>query len=310
VEVAAPFQAKGTLLEGAGSPGSGTGGGWVPTPYVVPGVVDTLFQPLTIEGLLQSGQATGNTVRHVIQGTATSGAAGVAEAGVKPESMLGFSTKDEPVKIATSITLSDEILDDAPAVSTFVSGQLSQFVNIETERQLLRGASGGNEIQGLLTSRNVPVYAGGTAAGNKAVQLFKAMNGTRGSALVEPNWMIIHPADYEELRLLTDTAGQYFGGGPFLGQYGNGGVSQSSGQITGAVDTIWNKPVQVSSIIGAGTALIGTSAAAQVWHRGGMKVEFTNAHSDYFVKNLVAARAERRLALSVYRPSAFCEVRF
>ena len=50
---------KGTLLEGAGAPGSGTGGGLVPVPQVVPGVVDKLFQPLTFEDLLLSGQATG-----------------------------------------------------------------------------------------------------------------------------------------------------------------------------------------------------------------------------------------------------------
>jgi HK97 family phage major capsid protein len=90
VEVAVPFQAKGTLLEGSGSPGSGTGGGFVPAPYVATGIVQQLFQPLAFEQLLMSGQATGNTVRYVVQGTATSGAAGVAEGGVKPESTLGF----------------------------------------------------------------------------------------------------------------------------------------------------------------------------------------------------------------------------
>jgi HK97 family phage major capsid protein len=69
--------------------------------------------------------------------------------GVKPESTLGFSTKDAQIKkIGTSITISDEILDDAPAVSTFVSGQLNLFVNIEAGRQLLRGTSGGNGCRG------------------------------------------------------------------------------------------------------------------------------------------------------------------
>lgn len=79
-------------------------------------------------------------------------------------------------KVATSITISDELPEDAPAIQTLINGQLSLFVRIESERQLLRGTSGGNEVQGLLTSRGVPVYAGGTAAGNKAVQIFKAMN--------------------------------------------------------------------------------------------------------------------------------------
>jgi HK97 family phage major capsid protein len=144
-------------------------------PQVVPGVVGKLFQPLTIENLLLSGVATTNAVRYATEGTATSGAAGVAEGGVKPESTLGFVTADEPIKkIATVLPISDELLEDALAIQQFVNGRL---VNIEAERQLLRGAAGGNEVQGLLTSRGVPVYAGGTAVGNKAVQLFNAMNG-------------------------------------------------------------------------------------------------------------------------------------
>jgi HK97 family phage major capsid protein len=217
VEVS-PLMMKGTLLEGSGSPGSGSGGSAVPVPQVVPGIVETLFQPLTLEGLFGSGVGTGNTVRYAVEGTATSGAAGVAEAGLKPESTLGLSVRDEAVKkIATSIVLSDEIAGDAPSIQTFINQRLGLFVNIETERQLLRGAAGGNEIQGLLTSRSVPIYAEGTAVGNKAEQIFKAMNGLRGSAFLEPEWIIVHPTDYEQIRLLKDTANQYLGGGPFLG---------------------------------------------------------------------------------------------
>jgi HK97 family phage major capsid protein len=306
------LQMKGTLLEGGGSPGSGTGGGLLPVPQVAPGIVGKLFQPLSLESLLLSGQATGNTVRYAVEGTATSGAAGVAEGATKPESTLGFSTLDEPIKkIATSITISDELLEDAPAIQSFINGQMSMFVNIEAERQLFRGTSGGNEVQGIFTSRGVPIYAGGTAAGNYAEQLFKAMNGTRGSAFVEPEWVILHPTDYQVLRLLKDTAGQYFGGGPFQGPYGAGTNFQSSGQLTGgALDALWNKAVYVTSAIGgAGTALIGSTAAGQVWNRGGMRVEATNSHSTNFVLNLTAIRAERRLGLTLYRPNALCEVR-
>ena len=306
-----PYMMKGTLLEGTGAPGSGSGGGLVPVPQVVPGVVEKLFQPLTLETLLGAEQATTNTVRYALEGTATSGAAGVAEGGDKPQSTLGLSTSDEAIKkIATSLIVSDELAEDAPAVQSFINGRLSLFVRIESERQLLRGTSGGNEVQGLLTSRNVPVYAGGTAAGNRAVQLFKAMNGTRGSSFVEPEWVVMSPADYETIRLLQDSSGQFYGGGPFAGPYGGPqGLAGASGQVTGAVDSVWGKPVYVTAAIGAGTALIGSRAAATVWNRGGLSVEVTNSHSDLFLKNLLAIRAERRLGLSVYRSSAFCEVR-
>jgi HK97 family phage major capsid protein len=305
------YGTKGTLLEGAGSPGAGTGGGWLPTPQEAPGMVSKLFQPLKLENLLLSGVATGNTVRYAVEGTATSAAAGVAEGGQKPESTLAYSTLDEPIKkVATTVTISDELLEDAPAISSFINSRLTLFVQIEAERQLFRGTSGGNEVQGILTSRGVPIYAGGTAVGNKAVQLFKAMNGTRGSSFTEPEWMVLHPTDYEQIRLLTDTAGQYFGGGPFMGAYGNGGQVSASGQITGAQDTLWGKAVYVTTGIGgAGTALVGSTAAAQVWSKGGVQVESTNSHASNFTLDLSVIRAERRLGLTVYRPAALCKVR-
>ena len=152
---AVALDTKGTLLEGVGSPGSGTGGGLLPVPQVVPGVAETLFQPLTFADLILSGQASGNTLRYVVEGTATSGAAGVAEGGNKPESTLALATRDEPIKkIATLLPISEEMLEDAPAVQSYINGRLSLFVRIEEERQLFRGTSGGNEVQGILASRS------------------------------------------------------------------------------------------------------------------------------------------------------------
>jgi HK97 family phage major capsid protein len=248
-----------------------------------------------------------------VEGTATSGAAGVAEGGTKPESTLGLTTTDEPIKkIATLLPVSEEMLEDAPAIQSYINGRLSLFIRLEEERQLIRGTSGGNEVQGLLTSRNVPVYAGGTAVGNKAVQLFKAMNGMRGSAFLEAEWICLHPGDWEDIRLLTDTAGQFFGGGPFLGAYNGGGpMVGNSDQVQGPADRIWNTPVYVTPATGAakGTAIVGTRAAAQVWRRGGLSVDASNSHSTYFQLNLVAIRAEERVGLAVYRPTGFVEVR-
>jgi HK97 family phage major capsid protein len=302
---------KGTLLEGSqASPGTG-GALAAPVPQVVPGVVETLFQPLTFADLLLSGQTNSNGLRYVVEGTATSGATGVAEGGLKPESTLGLSTRDEPVKkIATILPISEEMIDDAPAVQSYINGRLTLFVRIEEERQLLRGTSGGDQVQGILTSRGVPIYGGGTAAGNKAEQVFKAMNGLRGSAFVEPGWIVMHPSDWESIRLLKDTANQYYGGGPFLGPYGGPqGPIGASGQVNGALDSLWNKPVYVTATIGAGTALTGSTSAAQVWRKGGISVDASNSHNDYFQRNLVALRAEERLALAVYRPAAFTEIR-
>jgi hypothetical protein len=60
------YQMKGTLLEGA-TPG----GGPLAQPDVRPGVVETLFQPLTIADALDQQQTTSMTVRYLNESTAT-----------------------------------------------------------------------------------------------------------------------------------------------------------------------------------------------------------------------------------------------
>jgi HK97 family phage major capsid protein len=299
------IELKATLLEGTGAPGSGTGGGLIPVPQVIPGVVEKLFQPLRIRELILDGSANTSSLRYVVEGTATSGAAGVAEGGSKPQSTLALSTKDMPVtKVATSMKVSDEMLEDVQQVQSYINGRLSLFIDIEEERQIVLGAgSGSNELAGI-AGAGVNAYGRGTVD-NNAVALFKAMNGQRGSAFMEPDWVVMNPANWQTTRLMTDSTGQFQGGGPFLGQYGNGQNLQASGQITGVNDIIWNKPVVVTTAIGAGTALVGTRAAAQLWLRGGLSVEATNANEDDFLHNLVAIRAEKREALTVYRPAAF-----
>jgi HK97 family phage major capsid protein len=312
---AVTMESKGTLLEGAG----GGGGALAATvPQVVPGVVESLFQRLTFADLVLQGQASTNSIRYVIEGTATSGAAGVAEGGTKPESALGLITTDEPIKkIATLLPVSEEMLEDAPAIQSYINGRLALFVRIEEERQLLRGTSGGNEVQGILTTRNVPVFGTASAAAGDdlATKVFKAANSMRGSAFVEPEWVVMHPTDWQNIRLLKDgaggTVGQFFGGGPFLGPYGGPqGPAGVNSQVQGPNDSIWNMPAYITAAIGAGTALIGTRAAAQVWRRGGLSVDATNSHANYFQLNLVAIRAEERLGLAVYRPKGFVELRF
>lgn len=76
----------------------------------------------------------------IVEGTATSGAAGVAEGAPKPESTLGLTPIDEPVrKVATWMAVSEEILEDGPAIQGFINNRLQTFMATEMERQLLRG---------------------------------------------------------------------------------------------------------------------------------------------------------------------------
>ena len=295
-----PLAAKGTLTTVTGG---GPGGGLVP-PHFEPGVVSQLFEPISIEALFGASVIDSGQVRYANEGTADSGAAGVAEGAEKPESELAYSEVTEPVrKIATVLPVSDELLEDANSIESYLNERLTLFTRIETERQLLRGA-GTDELVGVF-GRSINTYARGTVD-NNAVALLKAAAGVRGSANVEPDAVVLHPDNWLTTRLLSDTAGQFLGGGPWQGQYGNAGQASSS-QFSS--ESLWGLKVVTSTVVGAGTALLGNfGQSAHIWNRGGIRVDATNSHSDHFVRNLSMVRAERRLALGVYRPTAFVQV--
>jgi HK97 family phage major capsid protein len=217
-----------------------------------------------------------------------------------------LSTTDEPVKkIATAITVSDELLEDAAAAQGFVGGRLSLFVRIEEERQLLRGA-GTNELVGIVGRSGVNTYSK-PADDDNVTAIAKVISNTAGSSHVQPTGIVMHPQNWLAARLLRDgtggTTGAYFGAGPFGVAAQNAGAANLFGQV------MWDTPVALSTTVGLGTAIVGGfSTAAAIARRGGPTVEASNSHDDYFVKDLVSIRAEQRQALLVYRPAAFTVV--
>jgi HK97 family phage major capsid protein len=273
-----------------------------------PGIVETLFQRPYLADLIPSQSAPGNPVRFVSETTATNAAAPTSEGGAKPESTLVFGETSEPVrKIATFLPISDELLEDAPQIQAYLDQRLQLFVKQVEESQLLLGSGTAPALQGFVASgRAIGTYARGTADDN-ATALFKAANGTRGSSFLDPDTVVIHPTNWQAIRLGKDNSGQYYGGGPFFGAYGGNTPQASSSQF--AADSLWGMRVVVTSAITVGTALVGAFATgAALFRKGGLRVEASNSHGTFFQSDITAIRAEMREALAVYRPSAFVAV--
>jgi HK97 family phage major capsid protein len=268
------------------------------------------LRQLTVADLLMQGTTDSNTVRYLLETTNTNAAAPVTEAAAKPESTITFTQVDEPVrKVATFLPVSDEMLEDVSQIRSYLDNRLRLFVMHAEEDQLLNGSGTAPAIRGLLNrvgigtaTRSAAGVTTGETAGSTTIgnALFAAITAIRVNALVEPDGIVMHPNNWQALRLQKDTAGQYLGGGPMIGAYGNG-------LLTG--ETAWGLPVVVTSRIAANTALVGAfGTMAQVFYRGGLTIEASNSHADFFQLNLTALRAERRLALAVYRPAAFYSI--
>jgi HK97 family phage major capsid protein len=75
--------------------------------------------------------------------------------------------------------------------------------------------------------------------------------------------------------------------------------------------TLWGKRVVPTNSITAGTFLVGAMAmGAQIWDRMDAAVQISFEDGDNFKKNMATLLAEERLALTVYRPSAFIKGSF
>lgn len=255
----------------------------------------------TIADLLAQGQLSGSVLSYLRETAATNAAAAVAESGVKPASDLTLDRVEHGLsKIATVLDVPDEFLEDMDAARSYIDGRLTLFIQLEEEDQILNGSGTAPNMRGILNTSGIQTTASAASADNIEA-IYRAITSVRQVAQLEPDGVVVHPTDYQSMRLAQDGNGQYFGGGPFAGQYGNGGVVNDPG--------VWGLRTIVTSAVAQGTALVGAwQAGAQLFRKGGITVDSTNSDGEKFRSNISTIRAEERLALAVYRPAAFNRV--
>lgn len=267
----------------------------------IPGVVPILFERLTIADLMPSRPVTAPIVRVGVESTATNNAATVAEGGTKPASVLNWTVVDEPVrKVATINKVSDEFVEDVPAIQQEISGRLTLFVGLQEEAQILAGDGTGTNIVGIL-NRSGLTAAQAKGSDSVAVATHKEITKVRVASFLDPDAIVWHPNDWEGAVLETDANGQFYGPGPFTGPYGNGQVP--GGTYAGSY---WGLRSVVTTAMTQNTSLVGAfGVASELLRRSGISVVVSNVDQDDFSKNLMTVRAESRLGLRVIRPSAF-----
>jgi len=288
VELQRNFNAT-TLTEDPAS-----GGGLV-MPQYLPGILPTLFKPLTVADLFASGVTTTNAIIYMVETLFTNAAAPVAEGIAKPESALTFSQVTEAVrKIATWLPVSEEMLEDVAQIASYIDARLSLGVKLAEEDQLLNGNGTAPNLKGILQRAGLAAAIPRVDPASNADVIYQQMMAIFTSSFIMPDGIVMNPTNWATTVLSKTTTGEYIAGGPFSA-------------VPAA--TLWGLPVAVTPSMAAGTGLVGAfKQCGQVFRHGGIRVEASNSHQDFFVKNLVAIRAEERLALAVYRPGAFGKV--
>lgn len=259
---------------------------------------------LTVADLLPNGAISGNALTYFIEGAMEGDYTTVAEGAQKPQIHFADPTSvTEPLKkIAAFIKESDEMVEDFPFLVSAINNRLLYRLRLFEEDQLLNGNGTGTNIRGLLNRTGIQTLGLTTdAKAGNLDQIFKAATAVDTGSGFTADGIIINPTDYQTFRLAKDANNQYYGGGPFTGQYGVGGVMEQP--------PLWGIRTVVTPAIAAGTVLVGAfQAAAEVLRKGGVRVESTNSNEDDFENNRITIRAEERLLLAVRYPAALVKV--
>lgn len=235
--------------------------------------------------LFQETQISGNAITYFLEGAfETNGdITATAQNGKKPQASTSFTATTLALsKIACVVKETDEILMDAPFLASEVQNTLMHNLG-KVEDNYVINAIGSTVGIGAETYDGTTV----TFADGILASIMKVKN----DSAYDASTVVLNPADIVTLMTAKDSNKQYYGGGYFVGAYGNGGY--------GIPSAIWGVPIFASSKVSQGSALICAKEAVKTWRKGGMDVAIAQENEDDFLYNRVSLRAETRLATAV-----------
>jgi len=271
----------------------------------LPGITSEARQQLTIRDALTASPTTFQIVDFVKTLSPMGLASPVAEASTKPENALTFTTVSERVKvIAHWIPASRQILDDMAGLVAYVNSTLMYYLREEEELQILSGDNVGEDLHGLIPQASAFNTGLLTAhfGWNKIDIIGSAIEQITSSKELQPTFIVLHPQDWWSIRLTKDSFGRYI-----LGDPQTAGFSTPTGFAISPGANIFGLQAIPTTSIAAGTFLVGSGSpvATEIFDRLEATIDISTEHSTFFTQNLIAIRAEERLALVTRRPGSF-----
>lgn len=247
---------------------------------------------LTVRDLLLPGTTSSNSIEFTQETGFTNKAAPVAEGAQKPYSEINTALKNAPVRtIAHMFKASRQIMDDVPALQSYIDGRARYGLMLAEEKQLLMGDGTGANILGIIPQATAFEVPGGVTVAS-ATQIDTIRLALLQAVLAEfpASGIVLNQIDWAVIETLKDANGRYIIGNP------QGSIAK----------TLWNVPVVDTPSQAPKSFLVGAfNIAAQIYDRMSIEVLLSTENVDDFEKNMVSIRAEERLALAVYRPEAF-----
>lgn len=248
-----------------------------------------------IRSLLNQGRTGSNMVEYAKQTLRQNNAGVVAENTLKPESNYVWAKADAPVRtIAHWVPISRNTLDDAAQLQTELDSELRYGLDIAEDEELLNGDGTGEHVDGLRA--NATAYLAPFAVdGETPIDTLRLALLQLELEDYAGDGFILNPTEWGRIELTKDANGQY--------------VFANVLQLAGP--TLWGRRVVATTAMDAGDFMAGEfGVAGTIYDRMDAEVLFSTEDRDNFVKNMITARAEKRLAFAVKRPGALVDGTF
>ena len=233
--------------------------------------------------LFTNATISGTAITYFLQGAYEGTPAVTAEGAKKTQNSTSFTgTTLALSKIAAYIKETDEILYDEPFLSSEVQNSLIYQLGKVEDAHIINAVGSTSGIGAETYDGTNVTFADGILASIMKV---------KSDSAYDASVAIINPADLFTLLTAKDQNGQYYGGGYFVGPYGNSGLNIPA--------SIWGVQIYTSSTVTQGQALVCAKEAVKVWKKGGLDVRLYEQNEDDALYNRVTLLAEERLACAV-----------
>tara|TARA_Y100001972_G_scaffold129034_1_gene193585 strand:+ start:1723 stop:2949 length:1227 start_codon:yes stop_codon:yes gene_type:complete len=281
----------GTPLTGASDFVDGTTSLNVVPPDYQEGIIFTPSRIQHVRQFLPTGTTQSDLIRYVVESSVSDGTAVKTEGGNAGEYTFDLAVADAPVRtIASFVRLSNEMLDDVPGLTSYLTTRLPSKIRAKEDNVLLFG-SDSPALTGI--TEDAQAYSDTLADSNvnRFDILTKAVAQVRQQEY-QANAIMVHPDDFYNLLLIKDAQGRY--------------VIPETARFGGSLPNIAGVPLIANTAVTTDKFIVGDfNLGAQLFDRQQSSIRFYEQDQDNVVKGVVTVVASERLALAIYRSGAF-----
>jgi len=263
---------------------------------MLPGILPIPNRKLHIRQLLPLGQMSTSNI-HYLQETGGEGAitTWTDNSGVKPQIDIDLTEKIAPSEfIAGWLRITRKMLDDIPALRSFLQARLLEKYLQAEDYQLLYGDGNSPNIDGIIT--NGQAYSGSrTIPVEKLLDAAAQLEGNNHAA----TGILLSPKQYYAILMTKGNTLEYT-------LPGGSAVNIVNGQIYIAGIPVYKSTALFTQLPAQDTAVVGDWAmGAQLFIRENPIVRFFEEDGTNVRENKITVRVEGRVAMPIYYPDAF-----